>query len=104
MKNCIARDLADDTVNSIYKTISKECRNPILVHKKFEMKDVYYRKKQPDKEILRCELSFDFNICLLVLTALIITIALTCRMMKSSAEHRIRRESKHRLKKKAAAH
>lgn len=42
--------------------------NPLLVRKKFQMKDVCFRRDQPDVELLRWEFAWDVELYVLLLT------------------------------------
>jgi len=53
---------------SVYDGYKKQ--NPLMMRKKLSMKDVVYRKDEPDTELFRLELSFD--------TELYVLLALLC--------------------------
>lgn len=78
MKNTLARDtlknLSETCIRDSEKAVRKCRANPILVRKKFEMKDVYFRKNQPDIPLMRCELAFDYEFGLIMLSALVIVL------------------------------
>ena len=48
-------------MTSLYDDFRKKhcAKDALLVRKKFAMKDVCYRRNQPDCEVFRCELAFD---------------------------------------------
>lgn len=81
-----------DAVRSCHGAIdSFKCQNPLLVRKKFQMKDVYYRRDDPEKELFRCEFAFDTEQYLIVIGAVILLAAIACRIascMKKAAMRR----------------
>jgi len=56
-------------MTSVYKDFRKHhCgKDALLVRKKFAMKDVCYRRNQPDVEVFRWELAFDAEMYVLLL-------------------------------------
>lgn len=57
-------------MTSVYDDFRKKhpCRkDALLVRKKFAMKDVCFRKDQPDAEVFRWELAFDVELYVLLL-------------------------------------
>ena len=68
--------------------------NPLIVRKKFQMKDVYYRRDLPEQEVFRCELAFDTELYVLLLAAavlLLCVICKICRAVSNAREHRYAR-------------
>ncbi|MBR4185491.1 MAG: hypothetical protein IKQ87_06965 [Clostridia bacterium] len=66
-------------------------KNPLLVRKKFEMQDVYYRKKDPDRELFRIEMGCDTELWVLALGAAILLFYLAHKLSKIEERRRIRR-------------
>lgn len=56
-------------MTSVYDDFRKKhpMKDALLVRKKFAMKDVCFRKNQPDVEVFRCELAFDVEMYVLIL-------------------------------------
>jgi hypothetical protein len=65
-------------------------KNPLLVRKKFEMQDVYYRKKEPDKELFRIEMGCDMELWVLALGAAILLFCIAHKLSKIEERRRIR--------------
>ena len=65
--------------------------NPLIVRKKFQMKDVYFRRDLPEQEVFRCELAFDTELYVLLLIAaalLFWMILRLCSAVSRAREHR----------------
>ena len=56
-------------MTSLYDDFRKKhpMKDALLVRKKFAMKDVCFRKNQPEVEVFRCELAFDLEMYVLLL-------------------------------------
>ena len=57
-----------------------------MMRKSFSMKDVFYRKSEPAKELWHAELSFDYNFYFVVIAAAALLLAVMtamCRMRKT---------------------
>ena len=65
---------ATSSVNNFKKS------DPILVRKKMEIKDVYYRKSEPKKELFRFELAFDTELYAVIVAAVCISEMIWCCM------------------------
>ncbi|MBP3294437.1 MAG: hypothetical protein J6N32_11845 [Clostridia bacterium] len=68
--------------------------NPLIVRKKFQMKDVYFRRDLPEREVFRCELAFDTELYVLLLIAAALLLWIVCRMCRAVSnmrEHRYAR-------------
>ncbi len=72
--------------------------NPLLVRKKMEMKDVYFRKNEPDREVMRFELAFDTELYVLIIAGVILLAMLCCRISKCAHRRAIKKAEKRRLK------
>ena len=72
---------ATSSVNNFKKS------DPILVRKKMEIKDVYYRKSEPKKELFRFELAFDAEQYAIVAVAICIIVMIWCCMAKAARKH-----------------
>ncbi len=44
--------------------------NPLLMRKKFAMKDVFFRRNQPDVELFRAEVAFDLELYVIIIALL----------------------------------
>jgi len=65
--------------------------NPLIVRKKFQMKDVYFRRDLPEQEVFRCELAFDTELYVLLLIAAALLswrIVRLCSAVSHAREHR----------------
>ena len=65
--------------------------NHLIVRKKFQMKDVYFRRDLPEQEVFRCELAFDTELYVLLLIAaalLFWMILRLCSAVSHAREHR----------------
>ena len=65
-----------------------------------EVKDVYFRKNDPDREVVRFELAFDFEQYFIVAAGAVILFVLLYKMAKWAKKREIRRAEKARLKQK----
>ncbi len=61
----------------------KNDTNPLMVRKKFQMKDVYFRRDLPEQEVFRCELAFDTELYVLLLAAAALSVLLVCRLCRA---------------------
>lgn len=71
-----------------------------MVRKKFQMKDVYFRRDLPEQEVFRCELAFDTELYVLLLAAAALLIYMLCRFCRAASHARIHRYEKRMCKKK----
>ncbi len=65
--------------------------NPLIVRKKFQMKDVYFRRDLPEREVFRCELAFDtelYVLLLIVAAVLLFALCRLCSAVSRAREHR----------------
>ena len=71
-------------MTSVYRDFkNRHCgKDALLVRKKFAVKDVCYRKSQPDAELFRFELAFDAEMYMLLLLAAGIGVWLTWRLAR----------------------
>ncbi len=72
--------------------------NPLMVRKKFQMKDVYFRRDLPEKEVFRCELAFDTELYVLLLAAAAILVCVICKMCRAASKARDHRYAKLKCK------
>ena len=68
--------------------------NPLMVRKKFQMKDVYFRRDLPEQEVFRCELAFDTELYVLLLLAAFLLLCVICRIASSMSRLRDRHRAK----------
>jgi len=70
--------------------------NPLLVRKQFQMKDVYFRRNSPKNEILKFELSFDFEqyviVLLLIASGMYIVLKIMHGFRRRQYARRLRRK------------
>jgi hypothetical protein len=65
-------------------------KNPLLVRKKIEMQDIYYRKKDPEKELLRIEMGCDTELWVLAFLASLVLFCLAWKIANIGKRMRIR--------------
>lgn len=68
--------------------------NPLLVRKKLQMKDVWFRRDQPDVELFRTELAFDVELYVILIAVLVGTVYLFYKIVRCMEQHRVRRLEK----------
>ena len=90
-----ASHAATSSVNNFKKS------DPILVRKKMELKDIYYRKSEPKKELFRFEIAFDTEQYLVIVAAVCIFVMLWCSIAKSAHKHAAKHATKIAAKKAA---
>ncbi len=61
--------------------------NPLLMRKKFQMKDVYFRKDDPDHEALRFELAFDLEFYVIIIAAILAVLLFAAKIKKQAKRH-----------------
>ena len=93
---------ASHAATSSVKNFKKS--DPILVRKKMELKDVFYRKSEPKKELFRFEIAFDMEQYLVLVAALCIFVMIWCSIAKAAHKHARKIEAKKaaKLAKKSA--
>ena len=72
--------------------------NPLIVRKKFQMKDVYFRRDLPEREVFRCELAFDTELYVLLLIAAAVLLFALCRLCSAVSHAREHRYAKLKYK------
>ena len=65
--------------------------NPLLVRKKFGMQDVYYRRKDPRKELFRIEMDCDAELWVPALAAALLLFCLAWKISSIGKRMRLRR-------------
>lgn len=73
--------------------------NPLIVRKKFQMKDVYFRRDLPEREVFRCELAFDTELYVLLIAAALLLLCLICRLCAAVSHARAHRYARLKYKK-----
>ena len=81
----IASDLADRVTSN----------NPLMMRKKFSVKDVCFRKNAPEVEAFRFELAFDVEVYVLLLLLAALVLGLCVKIAGCSRRNRLRRQMKH---------
>ena len=100
-KTIVSRSIIRDTARSATRARKTyERSNPLLMRKKMEVKDVYFRKNEPDREMLRFELAFDFEQYFIVAAGVIILLILLYKMAKWAKKRELKRAERARLKRK----
>ena len=75
-------------------------RNPLLVRKKFSMKDVYFRRDDPEAELFRMELGFDVEFWVVAIAALLLLMVFAAKMTGARKRARMRSEWRRGWKRK----
>ncbi len=70
----------------------KNDTNPLMVRKKFQMKDVYFRRDFPEQEVFRCELAFDTELYVLLLAAVALLVLLLCKLCRATRPKKCRKK------------
>ena len=60
-------------------------RNPLMIRKKMTVKDIIFRKDDPDREIIRLELSYDMEWFMLLAALILLLIYITIKIGKKLA-------------------
>lgn len=68
--------------------------NPLLMRKKFQMKDVWFRRDQPDVELFRTEIAFDVELYVILVALLAGTVCLFYKIVRCLERQRVRRLEK----------
>lgn len=78
-----------------------QCRsdNPVLVRKKFQMKDVYFRRNTPDAEIFHIDVGFDVELGIMILLLAAVSFLLLLKISRTLSDIRLRRRLAASLKK-----
>lgn len=91
----VEKSIIKTTTRSIASAYDRfKCGSPLMMRKKFEMKDVWFRRDQPDVELFRTELAFDVQLYVILVILLCGTFYLFCRIVKALEKQRIRRLEK----------
>ena len=61
--------------------------NPLLMRKKFAMKDVFFRRDRPDVELFRAEIAFDLELYVIIIAILVGSLCLFLKTVRF-LEHR----------------
>jgi len=65
--------------------------NPVLVRKKFQMKDTWFRRDQPDVEVFHIDVGFDVEMYVILLLIAAAAVFLICKIGCALSNMRIRR-------------
>ncbi|MBE6625971.1 MAG: hypothetical protein E7628_02145 [Ruminococcaceae bacterium] len=88
-----------DTTRAATTAVKKYKKsNPLLVRKKMALKEVYFRKNEPEREVFRLELAFDTEQYVIVALAVCILVMLCCFIRKTAHRCATRRMMKHSRK------
>ncbi len=91
----MSRNVIKDTSRAATSAVKTFVRSdPVLVRKKMEIKDVYYKKSEPKKELFRFELAFDTEQYFLVAAAVVLLLMMWCGMMKIARRRAVRKARK----------
>lgn len=66
-------------------------KNPLLVKKKLEMQDIYYRRRDPDTELFRFEVAWNAELWVLAFGAALLFFLIAYRLSKMGERMRMRR-------------
>ena len=61
--------------------------NPLMMRKKFAMKDVFFRKDHPETELFRTEIAFDLELYVILIALLVTSLCLLLKTVRF-IEHR----------------
>ena len=61
--------------------------NPLMMRKKFAMKDVFFRKDHPETELFRTEIAFDLELYVIIIAVLVTSLCLLLKTVRF-IEHR----------------
>ncbi len=79
-------------------------KNPLMVRKKFEMKDVYFRRDMPEQEVFRCELAFNTELYVLLVAAITVLILILFKICRAASTCKMRRYERMRFKSRKHQH
>lgn len=66
-------------------------KNPLLVKKKLEMQDIYYRRRDPDTELFRFEVAWNAELWVLAFGAALLFFLIAYKLSKMGERMRMRR-------------
>jgi len=91
----VSRSLTRDTVRSATTAVKAfKKSNPLVMRKKMEIKDVYFRKDEPDRDLLRFELAFDFEEYFIIAAGVILLLIVAMGITKWSRRREMRKAYK----------
>lgn len=65
------KNIIKSTTHSVFSAYDRfKHDNPLMIRKKFEMKDVMFRHDQPDVEVFRTEIAFDVQLYFILIALL----------------------------------
>jgi len=76
------------SVTGAYDRFKKS--NPLMMRKKFAMKDVLFRRNQPDTELLRAEFAFDVELYVILVALLVGSLCLLLKSVRYIERRRTR--------------
>ncbi|MBR3998430.1 MAG: hypothetical protein IKI93_08825 [Clostridia bacterium] len=68
------------SVTGAYDRFKKS--NPLMMRKKFAMKDVLFRRDQPDTELMRAEFAFDVELYVILVALLVGSLCLVLKTVR----------------------
>ena len=99
---CTVKKCVTDKISGVCDRLCSD--NPLLMRKKVSMHDVYYKRDDPSRELVKFEFSFDLELYVIIITcaaALFILLWKAARCIaRSRAKNAIRRDERKRLRMK----
>lgn len=68
--------------------------NPVLVRKKFQMKDCYFRRDDPDCELFHIDIGFDVEFYVIAAVIISAALILICKISRNFSNMKLRRRLK----------
>ena len=101
IRHNVKKSILKDSARSAHVVMDNyKSGNPLLMRKKFLMKDVYYRRDDPDTELLRFEFAFDVEQYVLVAAAVCVLVMIAMKMSSFMKRMAVRRSVMMRRKRK----
>lgn len=96
----IMNDIKDSAKQAHVAFDNYKSDNPLLMRKKFGIKDVYYRRDNPEEELFRFELAFDVEQYVLISAAVCLVILIALKIARC-AGHMKEKRAYRRMRKTA---
>lgn len=68
--------------------------NPVLVRKKFQMKDYYFRRDDPDCELFHIDIGFDVEFCVIAAVIIAAALFIICKISRTFSDMKFRHRPK----------
>lgn len=94
-KRTVGKKMIQTTARSVSEAYDRfRNDNPLLMRKKFQMKDVWFRRDQPDTELFRTEIAFDVELYVILIALLAGAVYLFYKIVRCLERQRVRRLEK----------